>query len=369
MVASDLEPDLRPTTGQPPVPSLARLGCHPVQKAAAYVLTATILTAPFQPVILAQSADGQGAARWPPAGDRQASPSPTHDSTTIAALAGVRMTFDGEGAPHPALGDASARWTITSFDFASTSTPDEASSKMIWPDAVRKALRETRAFPASGQANGAKEPLGTEEKVGKALFSIGLAPLVIGLLLLSPYSKDKCSTPSLYSTPTCKDLRDTMIPLVTGGALAVLFGWAALVDGHNKRLRSASSGSSSPSGPSATGSGLASIHSSDAQAARQAIDQIRGGSHGDMPPPEVAGSSSRGRTTMAVTNGTGSVLSFYYAGPASGTLTLAPGAVQNLSLSPGRYELAARVSAPNVIPFYGVEDLLSATYTETFYIR
>ncbi len=50
-------------------------------------------------------------------------------------------------------------------------------------------------------------------------------------------------------------------------------------------------------------------------------------------------------------------------------MQLAPGGSQTLGLSPGNYELAASVSCPNVIPFYGRETLGANTqYSENFYI-
>jgi len=110
--------------------------------------------------------------------------------------------------------------------------------------------------------------------------------------------------------------------------------------------------------------------SADDQMARTAIDQIRGGAHGEIPPAQAVGTNPGGVTTTSVRNGTQYTLYFYIAGPVARSLEISPGQTQELRLVPGRYEVGARVSAQNVTPFYGVQNYGQGTaYSETFYIR
>jgi hypothetical protein len=99
------------------------------------------------------------------------------------------------------------------------------------------------------------------------------------------------------------------------------------------------------------------------------IERIRNGPHAAMPLAEAAPSALDGQTSMTLENGTSCTLSLFFSGPASQRMQLAPGGSQTVYLSPGNYELAARVSCPNVIPFYGTQTLAANTrYSENFYI-
>jgi opacity protein-like surface antigen len=102
---------------------------------------------------------------------------------------------------------------------------------------------------------------------------------------------------------------------------------------------------------------------------QRSIDEIRGRPHGTIPAAQATGRSSGGATTIAVTNATVSTLSVFLSGPQSESLTLAPGATGHLRLTAGDYEMAARVSAPDVIPFYGTQRFAGGTtYAQSFYI-
>ena len=102
---------------------------------------------------------------------------------------------------------------------------------------------------------------------------------------------------------------------------------------------------------------------------QRSIDDIRARPHGTIPAAQATGRSSGGGTTIAVTNATVSTLSVFLSGPQSESLTLAPGATGHLRLTGGDYEMAARVSAPDVIPFYGTQRFASGTtYAQSFYI-
>ena len=72
---------------------------------------------------------------------------------------------------------------------------------------------------------------------------------------------------------------------------------------------------------------------------------------------------------MTVKNSTGYELTVFYDGPVSKKLTLAPGTSQEVELAPGAFHVAGRVTAGDVLPFYGEESYASsAGYSETFYI-
>lgn len=51
-------------------------------------------------------------------------------------------------------------------------------------------------------------------------------------------------------------------------------------------------------------------------------------------------------------------------------IELSPGTSQSVTLPPGEYEIAAKVSSPNVVPFYGKQAFGANTqYSEKFYIE
>jgi hypothetical protein len=103
---------------------------------------------------------------------------------------------------------------------------------------------------------------------------------------------------------------------------------------------------------------------------RTAIDEIRSGNHSTMPPPQIAGRNASGSTTWTFRNDTAYTLSVYLAGPVTLSLVIPPGGARNASLQAGRYEIGARVSAANVLPFYGVRDYAGGyAYSDCFYIQ
>jgi hypothetical protein len=102
------------------------------------------------------------------------------------------------------------------------------------------------------------------------------------------------------------------------------------------------------------------------------FDKIRSGPHTSMPHAQRSAASdagASGRTTMTVQNSTAYELSVFFKGPVSKKLTLAPGASQDVDLAPGTFQVAGRVAAANVLPFYGEETYAgSASYSVKFYI-
>jgi hypothetical protein len=100
------------------------------------------------------------------------------------------------------------------------------------------------------------------------------------------------------------------------------------------------------------------------------VEKIRSVDHGPMPVAQRSGGVGvTGRTTMMIRNSTAYELSVFFDGPVSTKVTLAPGASQDVDLAPGMFHVAGRVSASDVLPFYGEETYeASARYSVRFYI-
>ena len=125
-------------------------------------------------------------------------------------------------------------------------------------------------------------------------------------------------------------------------------------------------------GPAAQVNGASATAEPAETTAHDEVEKIRSGTYAPMPPAErtTTGSAVSGRTTMTVQNSTAYQLSVFYDGPVSMKLNLAPGASQTIDLAPGAFHIAGRVSAADVLPFYGEETYAgSASYSATFYIR
>ncbi|HXB69409.1 MAG TPA: hypothetical protein VNY05_14260 [Candidatus Acidoferrales bacterium] len=105
---------------------------------------------------------------------------------------------------------------------------------------------------------------------------------------------------------------------------------------------------------------------------REGVAKIRNGKHAAMPPAQLAtvgAAVGSGRTAMTIKNSTAYELSIFFDGPVAKKLTLAPRASQDLDLAPGAFQVAGRVAAANVLPFYGEQTYSgSARYSVTFYI-
>lgn len=57
------------------------------------------------------------------------------------------------------------------------------------------------------------------------------------------------------------------------------------------------------------------------------------------------------------------------AGPIALSMVIPPGGTQSAALQAGRYEIGARVSAVNVLPFYGARDYARGyAYYDCFFI-
>jgi hypothetical protein len=99
------------------------------------------------------------------------------------------------------------------------------------------------------------------------------------------------------------------------------------------------------------------------------------GRYSALPTPQASqsgtpGRTTPGRTTLAITNGTQYSLRILASGPTEGQYTISPGATQQIEVSPGSYKIVGRVSASNVLPFYGTETYASGSkYAYRFFVK
>jgi hypothetical protein len=101
----------------------------------------------------------------------------------------------------------------------------------------------------------------------------------------------------------------------------------------------------------------------------QEIAKIRNGPHEAMPAAQSSQASLGGQTGMTIENGTGYTLYFYLSGPSSQSLQIPPNSSQTLNVPPGQYEVAAKVSDPSVIPYYGNDNYApNSQYSHHFYV-
>ncbi len=100
------------------------------------------------------------------------------------------------------------------------------------------------------------------------------------------------------------------------------------------------------------------------------ISTIRRGPHGAMPQASAESKKLGGKAGLVIRNETSYTLFLYLSGPAHQTIEIPAGQTRDFSLVPGRYEVAAKASKPEVIPFYGVKDLIADTlYSEVFQVE
>jgi protein-disulfide isomerase len=85
---------------------------------------------------------------------------------------------------------------------------------------------------------------------------------------------------------------------------------------------------------------------------RQEIQKIRQGPHGAMPPTEQSKMKLNGKAGIKVENGTKYTLTIFLSGPSIEKLKIPPKGERVVRIVPGKYEVAARVSSPPVIPYY-----------------
>ena len=84
-----------------------------------------------------------------------------------------------------------------------------------------------------------------------------------------------------------------------------------------------------------------------------AIDKIRNQPHSAIPRAESIVPDDPRDSGVRIENATGHTLTVYFSGPASPTITIAPGDSAMARLPEGRYEMAAEVPHSAIQPFYG----------------
>ena len=139
--------------------------------------------------------------------------------------------------------------------------------------------------------------------------------------------------------------------------------WVLVRDSHSAPP-AASSGAESPDSPT------------DQKATKtpdeieKTISSIRRGPHGTIPRASAESKKLGGKTGMTVKNGTGYTLFLYLSGPTRRIVEIPAGETRDVDLLAGRYEVAAKASKPEVVPFYGVKLFDPDTlYSETFHIE
>jgi len=125
------------------------------------------------------------------------------------------------------------------------------------------------------------------------------------------------------------------------------------------------SAGSADANPTNTSDGIDSI--------RDQIIRVEQGRHNNLPAATASPlgtSASSGSIRRTVENGTAYTLIVLFGGPVEQRIVLGPGRTEQVELPPGTYKVAAHVSAPSVLPFFGVQ-IYSAgqEYTSHFYIR
>jgi len=101
------------------------------------------------------------------------------------------------------------------------------------------------------------------------------------------------------------------------------------------------------------------------------VDEIvQSGRYTPLPPPQATTSGVSGQTSISIENRTAYELTVMVAGPIERSLTVSAGGFQTVALPPGNYRVVGRVSASNVLPFFGTQSYAIATsYRESFYIQ
>lgn len=99
------------------------------------------------------------------------------------------------------------------------------------------------------------------------------------------------------------------------------------------------------------------------------VAAIVSGDHGILPPATRTGYASGATAVITIENATSHTLTIRYSGPDSRRVNITSRGTEKVSLSPGRYRVAATVSSPGVTPYAGSENLQGGTYSSQYYIR
>lgn len=279
----------------------------------------------------------------------------------IATLAGVHMPVIAAQSVQPDGASTSQVPETTSLSVSvpvpippvSTATPH------IKPGALeRQIAAEAERIARTSQTSGSGNTPNAPHSCGW-----GVAALALGVLWDVAVIVD----PKSYKDP---NVRGFSAPLSTSGAVSFSLATVVALVGLYEVVTHCGGSSNS----TASSSGAQPIQQAPAtefqdSGAREAIDEIRAGSHGDIPPPQATGRCSGAMATVSIQNQTTYALSVYLAGPDSHTLTMNPGGSTSVRLTEGHYDIGARVAAPHVAPFSGGWDLgRGCPYASQFYI-
>src|SRR5262249_26254463 len=91
------------------------------------------------------------------------------------------------------------------------------------------------------------------------------------------------------------------------------------------------------------------------------IALIKTNAHTPAPRAQASPAPLNGQAALVIENGTVYAMSVFIAGPVSENFTIMPGKAHVITLAPGAYDVAASVTTPNILPFYGQETLAPNT--------
>lgn len=119
-----------------------------------------------------------------------------------------------------------------------------------------------------------------------------------------------------------------------------------------------------------TATGVHSSHVPDPRIDSEIATVLGSGRYSALPAVQTSKSGTTGRTSLAITNDTQYSLQIMTSGLTTGQYTISPGATQEIVVLPGSYKIIGRVSASNVLPFYGTEKYAGGwKYSYGFYLQ
>ena len=108
----------------------------------------------------------------------------------------------------------------------------------------------------------------------------------------------------------------------------------------------------------------------EAETTEDAIQRIRAGRHVAMPTPTSTAAFGPAGKGMTIENQSGHMLHDHFSGPVSRSVVIPSGQTAGVELSIGRYQVAAEVPQPRIVPFYGEQAYETNThYWLKFFVR
>jgi len=104
--------------------------------------------------------------------------------------------------------------------------------------------------------------------------------------------------------------------------------------------------------------------------ANQIDEIVKSGRFSALPQAQASTSGGRGQPGLSIENRTAYELTVLVAGPVERSITVPAGGYENVILPAGNYRVVGKVSAPNVVPFFGAQSYADGiSYRESFYIQ